>query len=104
MRPLVPNLAQFTYQTPLGMTKRVSENIVPLIPQGGQERRDLPFRLILRPEKFRLNATERFAGLGEPRVLINALQLPLHKRLEATCQKFEALADPLMIGNRHSAE
>src|SRR5580700_11013834 len=101
MCPLITNVAQFTYQRPLGLSKSLAENVVPLIPHDCQQRCCVPSRLHFRAEQSRLGITQRSLGLFKPKLGVFCLQFTLNEWQETFLKKIQRLAYALVVRNCH---
>src|SRR6266849_4882888 len=101
MCPLITNVAQFTDQGALGLSKSLAEYIVPLIPHDGQKCCNVPSRLCFRAEQSRLALAERSLCLLKPKLSVFCFQFALNERQETFLEQVQRLAYALVVCDCH---
>ena len=101
MRPLVPHVEHLVHHAPLRLAERLAENRLPLPVHDDQQRRHIEQRRAIRRARLESCVAEQGFRVFEKLVAPRTLQLTLNERLLAAGEKFERLADAVVVGDGH---
>src|SRR4051794_2509914 len=97
MCPAVADVAQLADEAALGLSERVLEDDVPLVPHDGQDRLRVP----VEGPAARPVVAQALLRDVQPAGAVGGLQLALDERLQAVVHQLQRLADPLDIALCH---
>ncbi len=103
VRPLVPHVEHLVHHAAFRLAERLAENRLPLPVHDDEQRRHIELRRAIRRPRLEPRVAEQDLRVIEKLIPPRTLQLTLDERLQASGEKFERLADAIVVGDGHDA-